>query len=120
MIHSVESIVQVVAGECGVTPAQVISDHQNRGTLPARRVAAYLALRFSGRSVTVIGRALRRDRSMVKPYARWVVDAMDRDPPLRDLVNRLERRLAAAVSPCQRPQNAEMMRRIDRLRTMIG
>lgn len=104
---TIRRIQRRVAEEFHIDPmwmtAEGRSDHE---TAHARQVAIFLARMLTGRSVTVIGRAFRRDHSTVINCTERVKDRMRRDGELTARIDRLIKVLREADVEAM-PESAE-------------
>jgi hypothetical protein len=100
----IEDVIVAVAEESGHTRDEIVSDRRQRSLVIARQVAMHLSRAHTLRSLTEIGRRLRRDHTTVIFGIQAHQRRAQSDPAVRDLaeraVVRLRQRVADRVRQC--------------------
>jgi chromosomal replication initiator protein len=91
MTKDMDIVLSVVAEQFSVSVAEIRSHRRSRQVVPARLVAAYLALEVTERSPQDIGRQLGgRDHTNIVMYCRAVARRAAEDQEFNGLVQSLE------------------------------
>ncbi|WP_441232355.1 helix-turn-helix domain-containing protein [Tardiphaga sp. 215_C5_N2_1] len=88
-------MIDAVALQFGVLPAEIVSSIRTREVLPARHAAAYLASRVSELNSILVGRQLGgRDNTLVDLYRRCAIRRMAGDIAFANSLKILQKRLS--------------------------
>ncbi len=91
---TIKRIIEVVAAEFGLPPALLSSQTRKKNVAEPRHAAMYLARQLTDNSLHTIGLAFGRDYSTVIHSIKRVEQMTDRDPVLRQQIDRLRSTLA--------------------------
>jgi chromosomal replication initiator protein len=92
-VITVNKIIATVAAEFDMTREQVCGGYRKKKFCFARHVAQFLATRLTQQSLPVISKCFYRDHTSVLHACRRIKLMMERDPQVRETIERLEARL---------------------------
>ncbi len=90
---TISEVLSLTASEFGVPLTHLPGPQRHRDLVQARHVAMYLCRETAGRTLTEIGRALRRDHATVRYGVARIEEERTRNPGLDRVLERLQRKL---------------------------